>query len=66
LFCRRHPLRGMVQIAKGVVESGPHSPLGDRQARLSGGGRANIRAKREMSEIRSRVLQIPKKRAIIN
>ena len=34
-----------------VAESGPHSPLGDRQARLPGGERANIRAKREIPGI---------------
>ena len=31
-----------------AAESGSHSPLGDRQARLPGGERANIRAKREI------------------
>jgi len=34
-----------------AAESGPHSPLGDRQARLPGGERANIRAKREIPGI---------------
>ena len=34
--------------AKGVAGSGSHSPLEDRQARLPGGERANIRAKREI------------------
>ena len=34
-----------------AAESGPHSPLGDRQARLQGGERANIRAKREIPRI---------------
>ncbi len=34
--------------AKGVARSGSHSPLVDRQARLPGGERANIRAKREI------------------
>jgi len=34
-----------------VAESGPHSPLGDRQARLPVGERANIRAKREIPGI---------------
>jgi len=31
-----------------AAESGSHSPLEDRQARLPGGERANIRAKREI------------------
>ncbi len=31
---------------RNVAESGPHSPLGDRQARLPGGERANIRRRR--------------------
>ena len=36
--------------AKGVAGSGSHSPLEDRQARLPGGERANIRTKREIPE----------------
>ena len=51
--------------AKGVAGSGPHSPLGGRGACSPDGERANIRAKREIPEIRSRVLQIPQKRAIM-
>jgi hypothetical protein len=39
-----------------VAESGPHSPLGDRQARLPGGERANIRASREIPGANSTTL----------
>ena len=48
---RRHPhIESGSARPSGAAESGSHSPLGDRQARLPGVECANIRAKREIPE----------------
>ena len=48
---RRHPLiKSGSARPSGAAESGSHSPLGDRQARLPGVECANLRAKREIPE----------------
>ena len=59
LFVVSHPLSDSAPRAEGRAESGPHSPLGDRQARLLGVERANPRQRRDSGAWRRLTKKMP-------